>query len=83
MYYYIIVEKSYSGIYWWTETKFYVNIGHKYCTARGRAFIFCMCVPFDKNLSVGTNNFEYDALTVTFYLHLGKRNFAMCSFKRH
>ena len=52
------------------------NSAHNFLTIRNRAFIFGMCVPYDKDLSDGIINFDYMTLIVTFDLHLENFNCA-------
>ena len=53
------------------------KIGHNFFIIWDKAFIFGMCVPYDKALSNGTVNFEHVTLTVTFALTLPPQTYTM------
>ena len=50
------------------------NSVHNFLTIRDRAFIFGMCVPYDKTFLIVPLNFDHMTLTVTFDLHLENFN---------
>ena len=52
------------------------NFVHNFLTIRHRAFIFGMCVPYDKTFPMVPLNFDHVTLTVTFDLHLKNINSA-------
>jgi hypothetical protein len=43
-----------------------INIGHIFSKVSDRAFIFHMCVLYDKTFSIGTNVFDLVTLTLKF-----------------